>query len=288
VASTHVRAKDFLCFGPLKATLTAFLFLAFCGQAVNAQSMQDQLAHALHRTQASAVILDIKTGHLLGELRDTRRATPGSSLKPLVLDYALRHDIIRSNEEVFCRRDLRIEGRSLPCTHPSDQDVFVAETALAESCNTYFVGLAKRFSAVDLGDALRLSGVPYDPRTLANTEDRELMVLGLKGVMVSPLELAIAYRRMALQLPADGPVARGLLGSVNYGMANGASVSGMTILGKTGTASNAGESWSHGWFAGYLPRQLVLVVLVPHGDGGTAALLAHAVFIQIRRHESSR
>ncbi len=250
--------------------------------------MQDHLTSVLRGTQASAVILDLKTGHLLGELRDTRRADPGSSLKPLLLDYALRHDIISSNEEIFCRRDLRIESRSLSCTHPSDQNVFVAETALAESCNTYFAGLAKRFPAGDMGDALRLFGIPYDPRTLANPEDRELMVLGLKGVMLSPLELAIAYRRMALQLPADGPVARGMLGSVSYGMANGASVSGMTILGKTGTASNAGESWSHGWFAGYLPGQLVLVVLVPHGDGGTAALLARAVFIQIRRYESSR
>ena len=37
-----------------------------------------------------------------------------------------------------------------------------------------------------------------------------------------------------------------------------------------------------------MPGQLVLVVLVPHGDGGTAALLARAVFIQIQRHELSR
>jgi cell division protein FtsI/penicillin-binding protein 2 len=272
----------------LKTSVATFLFLALCGQALCAQSMRDHLAVALRGTQASGVILDLKTGRLLGELRDTRRATPGSSLKPLILDYALRHGIVNSNTEIFCRRDLHIGGRSLPCTHPADANVFVAETALAESCNTYFADLATRFSSENLGDALRQSGIPYDPRTLVSTEGRELMVLGIKGVMVSPLELALAYRRIALGLPADSPVARGLVDSVNYGMANGASVAGMTILGKTGTASNAGESWSHGWFAGFLPGQLVLVVLVPHGDGGTAALLARCFFREIQPGGASK
>jgi membrane peptidoglycan carboxypeptidase len=278
--------RNLRCFGSLKTSLSVLLFLAFYEQAVCAQPMQDHLAVALRGTQASAVILDLKTGQLVGELRDTRRETPGSSLKPLILDYALQRGIVNANTEIFCKRDLHIGSRALPCTHPADANVFVAETALAESCNTYFADLAKRFSSEDLGDALRQSGIPYDPRTLASAEDRELIVLGLKGVMVSPLELALAYRRMALGLHVDSPVARGLVNSVNYGMANGASVSGMTILGKTGTASNVGERWTHGWFAGYLPGQLVLVVLAPHGDGGTAALLARNFFIEIQRHEA--
>jgi membrane peptidoglycan carboxypeptidase len=286
-APTLVRASDFPCFGSLKATLTAFLFLAFCGQAVDAQSMQDRLTSALRGTQASAVILDFKTGRLVGRSHDARRGTPGSSLKPLILDYALRHDIVKSDTKVFCKRDLHIGSRLLPCTHPADANVFVAETALAESCNTYFADLAKRFSSQDLADLLRQSDISYDSRALASIEDRELMVLGLNGVMVSPLQLALAYRRMALGLADNSPVGRGLADSVTYGMANGASVSSMTILGKTGTASNPGESWTHGWFAGYVPGKMILVVFVPHGDGGMAALLARKFFLQIPRREAA-
>jgi membrane peptidoglycan carboxypeptidase len=287
-SSTLVRPSSLRWPGSLRARLTVLLSLAFCGHAGNAQSMQDHLASALRGTQSSAVILDFKTGHLHGELRGTRRASPGSSLKPLILDYALGHGIVNSDTKVFCKRDLHIGGRPFPCTHPADANVFVAETALAESCNTYFADLAKRFSSEDLGDVLRQSGISYDSRALASIEDRELMVLGLNGVMVSPLELALAYRRMAVGLAADSPVARGLADSVKYGMANGASVAGMTVLGKTGTASNPGETWTHGWFAGYIPGQLILVVLVPHGDGGTAALLARKVFLEIQRHEATK
>jgi cell division protein FtsI/penicillin-binding protein 2 len=57
-------------------------------------------------------------------------------------------------------------------------------------------------------------------------------------------------------------------------MARSAAVSGVAIPGKTGTASDPGEAWTHGWFAGAIPNRLVIVVYVPHGDGGTAAELA--------------
>ena len=101
----------------------------------------------------------------------------------------------------------------------------------------------------------------------ADVEQRQLAVLGLAGVSVSPLELARAYRAMLQRMPSDGPVARGLEGSVRYGMANPAAVPGLTILGKTGTASEPGESWTHGWFAGAIPGRFLIVVYVPHGDG---------------------
>ena len=92
------------------------------------------------------------------------------------------------------------------------------------------------------------------------------------------IELAHAYRDLLQRAPLTGPVLRGLEGSVNYGMANPAVTSGVTILGKTGTASDAGEPWTHGWFAGAIPGRFVVVVYVPHGDGGTAARLAQTFF----------
>jgi cell division protein FtsI/penicillin-binding protein 2 len=109
-------------------------------------------------------------------------------------------------------------------------------------------------------------------------EQRQLAVLGLVGVTASPLELARAYRDLLMRAPPTGAVAHGLEDSVRYGMANPAAVAGVTILGKTGTASDFGEAWTHGWFAGALPGRFVIVVYVPHGDGADAARLAQRFF----------
>jgi cell division protein FtsI/penicillin-binding protein 2 len=83
-------------------------------------------------------------------------------------------------------------------------------------------------------------------------------------------------------------VARGLEDSVKFGMADPAAVPGVRILGKTGTASDPGEAWTHGWFAGAIPGRFVLVVYVPHGDGGTAARLAQRFFAAIASEGQAR
>ena len=230
----------------------------------------------------------MRTGSSLGSFGKAGSGVPGSTLKPFFLEFALEHHIVNATAEVYCRRDLRIGMRSLACSHPRDEVVFRAENALAESCNTYFAELGRRFSGPALDEALRQSGLSHGSFDSANAETRELVVLGLKGVMVSPLELASSYRRLALSLAKDGPVARGLSDSVRYGMADEAAIVGMNILGKTGTASNPGEVWTHGWFAGFLPGQLVLVIMVPHGDGGTAARLAGKFFLALKQENETR
>ena len=134
--------------------------------------------------------------------------------------------------------------------------------------------MGRRFSGEELDAALRQLDLPHQPMIGASSEQRQLIVLGLEGVTASPLQLARAYRELLARAPADGVVPRGLRGSVSYGMARAAGVPGIDILGKTGTASDPGEAWTHGWFAGAILNRLVIVVYVPHGDGGTAAELA--------------
>jgi cell division protein FtsI/penicillin-binding protein 2 len=246
-----------------------------------AKPVADALAHALRGTQASAVVLDVRTGKGLASVGAARRGVPGSVIKPLLLEYALEHGVVRADTEVYCRRDLHVGARSLPCTHPASLPVFTAESALSESCNTWFAEMGRRFSGPGLEAALRGTGVPHTSMEQAGVEQRQLAVLGLSGVAASPLGLARAYWQLIKQIPPDGPVARGLRGSVDYGMANPARVEGMVILGKTGTASDPGEAWTHGWFAGVLPGKLVVVVYVPHGDGGTAARLARQFFVAL-------
>jgi len=269
--------------------LRLFGLLFFAAEAtslhVQATPAADALARALRGTQASAVVLDQATGAQLSAVSAAasapRAAQPGSAIKPLLLEYALEHGIVHAETEVYCRRDLRVAGRSLPCTHPEDQPIFTAERALAESCNTWFAELGKRFSGEQLEAALRQTGLPHESMNGATAEQRELAVLGLRGVMATPTQLARAYRELLARAPADGVVMQGLRGSVSYGMARPAAVAGVTIVGKTGTASDPGQAWTHGWFAGAIPGKLVIVVYVPHGDGGTAAGLAQKFFANV-------
>jgi membrane peptidoglycan carboxypeptidase len=264
---------------------TLFLCILAIASVARAGSASEALRVALRGTQASGIVLDLQTGKLKAGLGKVSYATPGSTLKPLLLEYALEHGIVSAQSQVLCHRKLRIGARSLPCTHPADEDVFAAEKALAESCNTYFADLGRRFTGPSLEAALQKSRLIHRGVTDAARNERELTVLGLENVSTSPLESAEAYRQLALSLPAGGPVARGLAGSVEYGMADPASVQGLTILGKTGTASNPGEAWTHGWFAGILPGRLVLVVYLPRGDGGAAARLANVFFAQIKQND---
>jgi cell division protein FtsI/penicillin-binding protein 2 len=256
------------------------MLVAGCVSA-HAQPVKDALAQALRGTQASAVVLDTRTGAVLASVGKASRATPGSAVKPLLLEYALEHNIVNAELEVYCRRNLHVGGRALPCTHPADHPVFTAESAVAESCNTWFAELARRYSGPELEAALNDAHLPHAPMVAANVEQRQLAVLGLVGVTTSPLELAMAYRDLFERMPPTGPVALGLKESVSYGMANPAAVPGVTILGKTGTASDVREAWTHGWFAGGIPGRVVIVIYVPHGDGGTSAALARKFFASI-------
>jgi cell division protein FtsI/penicillin-binding protein 2 len=243
-----------------------------------AASVDTALSRALRGTQATAVVLDAQTGTVLASSGVSRHGLPGSTIKPLLLEYALEHGIVRPETEVYCRRNLHIGNRSLPCTHPADHPVFTAESALAASCNTWFAAMGRRFTGAALEAALSEAHLVHSSFVTATTEQRQLAVLGLAGGTVTPLELGRAYRDLLQRLPANGPVASGLRDSVSYGMASAANVAGMNIVGKTGTASDPGEAWTHGWFAGAIPGRLILVVYVPHGDGGTAATLAQKFF----------
>jgi cell division protein FtsI/penicillin-binding protein 2 len=257
---------------------------------------QQALDAAVAGTSAVGVVLDGRDGHLLAAARvaeaGRRASAPGSTLKPFFLAAAIREGRARTGTTAVCRGNLRIAGRNLACTHPREQSVFNAETALAYSCNTWFANLARRFTPQEAVGVLHSGGFGSPTGltgneaagTLTEPENEagvQLLVLGLDHVAVTPMQLARGYLRLESELNMAPVVRRGLEGSVTYGMAHGAATSGMTIAGKTGTASDAGEAWTHGWFAGIAAREantVILVVYVPHGNGADAAAIAHRFF----------
>jgi stage II sporulation protein D len=255
--------------------LLAMLLLPFVVQAET--SPQAALSSALRATPAVGVVVDRNTGQLLATVKDANQsAAPGSILKPLFLAAALKQHEILPQTTVFCRRNLHIvdgvHEYKLPCTHPQSDVAFAAREALAYSCNQYFAALADRISTPQFAAILQHYALPQPPTPLTR-QQKQLMVLGIEGITVSPAQIATAYRKLFLeldQLQGDA-VDQGLKDSVHFGMAHNAAVPGVEVAGKTGTTT------SGGWFAGSAPlgRQPVIVVIyLPRGNGADAARLA--------------
>ncbi len=250
------------------------------------------LSEALAGTQASGLVVNVADGRVLASVGDVRGAKflPGSTMKPFVLLRALIDGVVRPQTTIPCRGTLLVGGRNLRCTHPRELRSFTAETALAYSCNEYVAAVAAQMRPDQLSGGLAEYGLRTGPgAALGTPNSRILQALGLAGLRVSPEQLAAAYRRLALNMVGSGMYAqraaldlvqRGLEGSVSYGMANGAATAGVRLAGKTGTASEPGQAWTHGWFTGIVysgdgqPQQVV-VVFVPVGSGAEATALTH-------------
>jgi peptidoglycan glycosyltransferase len=291
----------------------AFFFgFASTGQPQSTAGWAKAVAHAVQDApQARIVVLDIAGGRLLaaGNLRQAAHtlAAPGSTLKPLAL-YSLiatgRWDPAR---RIACTRKLAIDGRSLNCSHPP-ADPMDARQALAWSCNTYFASVAGSIAPKELRSLLAQTGLLgqtglaadeatasfRDPQT---ADQSRLSLLGVEGIRVTPLELAEAYRWLALQLAAHpatvaaGVVNSGLADSASFGMAGAASLGGVAVEGKTGTANLGAGNASHGWFVGLAPAKkpsVVIAIYLPAGHGANAAqvaadLLADSPLPRVRR-----
>ncbi len=261
--------------------------------------VDESLHKALRGTSAVAVVLDEASGRLLATVNRhdaaTVRSAPGSILKPLFLASALDNGAVTPDTTVYCRRELHILDHNLACSHPQNNVAFDAEDALAYSCNTYFAKLATHFSPPQATQVIRDYNLqlptglfPAEPaaglRTPSSLAETQLLVLGIAGVEVTPAQVVVAYRKLALKLNDAKlkPVLHGLQNSVNYGVAHNASVAGMNIVGKTGTASDRPHSWTHGWFAGIsgLPgSEIVIVIYVPRGNGADAARFAQRFYL---------
>jgi beta-lactamase class D len=256
------------------------------------QPLATALRTAVEGTAAVAVVQSVAGGHVIAMVRareaEDLRVSPGSTLKPLFLSTALEEKTIYPDTRVFCRRSLHIAGHDLRCTHPQTASALNASEALAYSCNTYFAALATRMRPASLLATLHYYGLGGGPAPGSN-DDKQLLVLGLKGVALSPMQLAEAYRRLWMRFKnptssaALQPVHQGLRDSIEYGMAHNAAVEGMEFYGKTGTAAEPGEFRTHGWFAGVATlegNEDIIVIYLPNASGGDAASLASR-FVQL-------
>jgi len=247
--------------------------------------------------EARVVVLEIGSGKLLASahLAEASRtlAAPGSTLKPLILYFALESGRWDPQRRVACSRRMRIGSHQLNCSHP-ETDPLDAEQALAWSCNSYFAAMAASLTAEELSEALSERNLLAatglrDGESLAefrlprSREQIQLAALGVEGIRVTLPEMAEAYRSLAIELAAHPQsmaartVRAGLSASASFGMADAAALGGVPVAGKTGTASAESGGATHGWFAGLVPAEsprIVLAVYVPTGHGSDAAQIA--------------
>jgi cell division protein FtsI/penicillin-binding protein 2 len=279
----------------------AVLLAQWCA-AQSAPLLQTAVDRAFAGQPGAAVVLRVQDGHVLAMHNQRalarRIATPGSAIKPFVLELLLEKAAVRETERIACRRPLVIDQRSFTCSHPAEISTLNAEEALALSCNSYFVTAASRLHPGELEKRFAQLGftsttdfLPDEgqgrilpERTLA---DRQLLAIGAAGIQITPLELAKGYLELAKSAGAEGKTPRaivlaGLRAATDYGLARGAKPEKISVTGKTGTAADPQDPNTHAWFAGFAPAErpeIVVVVFLERGHGSIeAAMVARHIF----------
>jgi len=295
----------------LGSAICAILLVSSSAPAVPSRSeLEAKIDQSLAGRRAAAVVVRVRDGRILAAhdaaTLSRRVATPGSSIKPFVLQLLLEKAMLSPQESIACRRTLTIAGKRLNCSHPPEMQTFNAENALAFSCNSYFVTAVARLKPGELERRFRELGFAQPSGLLAEggegeglistthtVEDRQLLAIGVAGIDVTPLEMASAYLRLARLDPrtasgAEQVVLAGLRDSTSYGMGQNAKSHMLSVSGKTGTASDFPNPYTHAWFAGFAPAEnpeVVVVVFVERGRGSVeAAELASAIFAAYAEH----
>ncbi|MBM3813199.1 MAG: hypothetical protein FJW20_16365 [Acidimicrobiia bacterium] len=235
-----------------------------------------RLGRFLNSYQGTALLIDVASGRLLAAAGETMAASlfpPGSTLKPFVISSLLRSGKLTPDTAIPCLGALRIGGRDFQCVHPRLARPMQPHTAIAYSCNQFIASACSRAGPdellQDLGElSAGTEGIIRPPKT---PDALRLLALGYDGIAVTAAGLAMAYRRLARNIPE--PVLKGLEGAVEYGTARYANIPEVKMAGKTGSARTAKGS-RVAWFAGFFPSrepQVAVTVLLYGRSGGADA-----------------
>jgi cell division protein FtsI/penicillin-binding protein 2 len=273
----------------LRRQAIAFLLSAIA----KGESAGGRLARLLSPASGAAVLLDVQTRRVIAVNGESVAATflapPGSTIKPLVLSALIRRGIVGLRTSFPCPARLTIGGRRFDCAHPPLAVPLHADTALAYSCNCFVAHFAEQFEPGQLAMDLQGTGIARSQTALTSDAQR-MQALGESAVMTSALELALAYRQLAVNSDQPGMelITTGLEGAVEFGTAQNARVPGVTVAGKTGSATT--NDGAHvAWFAGFMPSRapevVVTVMLAGRSGGSDAAPVASEI---LEAHRAGR
>jgi cell division protein FtsI/penicillin-binding protein 2 len=278
----------------LRCILTSLFVLGVCVPDVYAR---DAIAGAFAGRQGCAVALDVKSGRVvLAHRLDVCAGVvtrPGSTVKPFTIAALLDRGVLTSQTTFACKRTVRLAGRDMDCSHDHLASSLSPADAIAFSCNSFVTHFASKLTSADLAHAFESYGLatrtglaPTEATgeiTIApNVEQRELQSIGESNILVTPLALANAYRKLARNAPAV--IREGLIRAVSDGTAQMAASQRIAIAGKTGTTLTLDGSRRQAWFAGFAPvndPQIAFVVFVPQGSGARDAAPIARVLVEV-------
>ena len=224
-----------------------------------------QLAWGAAGIRQVALLMRISDGSIVsgsGDEAFTWVLPPGSTVKPFTLQALLDLHKLRADETYLCRGKFWVGEHNFTCSHPRGLPPMNLARAIAYSCNEAVAHFAQRFAPGEVASALRRAGF----RVTAG--NGILQALGEEGVLISPGELASAYRQLAQQ--GSAAILEGLEGAVQYGTAQAAALPHVAVAGKTGSAVSS-TGLRAAWFAGFAPSrspELVVVVATQGRSGG--------------------
>jgi cell division protein FtsI/penicillin-binding protein 2 len=257
-----------------------------------AQATSTMLDREFPSPRVDYLLLDLRTGQTVA-IRWPHADTPipvGSLLKPFVaLAYNQLHASLANRAEFPI---VQCHGKSDGCWRPGGHGSLALEHALAQSCNTYFLTLARDVSTSGAAgtEALNRVSAAYGlPPPPAQTAPATLIGLS-PAWRIAPLDLAHAYARLTVQphTESSSEVATRLLAGMKLAAQPGGTASRIAalpggVLAKTGTApcvqdlnpeSNRclanGDGLAIVLFPADSPRLLILV----HQRGATGAQTA--------------
>ena len=248
---------------------------------------------------------------------------PGSTAKLIASTAALEEGVISPGERDFCHRIPELLGDAYHCSHPPPDGPFTLASALSNSCNYFFSALSVRLTSAQLSHWYAVFGfgspvpgagsleIAGQVRVGDSPREKALATLGQETIMVTPAQLLLAYSAVATR----GPVYRlwqsgqrgtqtprvfrqvrlksktfellnsALIECVQSGTGHAAAVTGVTVAGKTGTATSvAGSRATHAWFVGYAPANNPEIAVVIFLERGTGARDATPLAGKILRH----
>jgi len=239
-----------------------------------AQSAARTLGEEFASDDVSYILLDAQTGSLLAShWPDADRPIPlGSLIKPFTaLAYAEHHDF---HYPIYVCR-----GATSGCWQPSPHGRLNLVSALAYSCNSYFLDLAAHLTGNEMLEVAAQFGIdPPDP-TLSGPA---LMGIGEEWP-IAPFRMANAYLELIERRDDPGvrKIILGLQDSALWGTGSGVgrALKHSDALVKTGTAvcTHAHHAPGDGFVIALVPAdqpQLLLFVRVHGVAGAKAAAIA--------------
>ena len=261
----------------LRATLACCVVSRACAQSLYAQSIRTALANSAAGEEI--LLLDLRSHETLADtFANAQKEIPvGSLLKPfLALAYGQKH--AAAFPVVVCR------GRADRCWKPEGHGRMTLVPAIAQSCNAYFLALAR-----GLGPA-GVAAMPYLPTPPRDASAETLLGLA-PDWRITPARLVEAYAAVLTgpSSSTQAAVLAGMRDSATTGTAAHIGTHRGGVLAKTGTATCVEDycrASGDGLVVAAMPAMQPALVLLVRKRATTGATTAAAAGLILSKLES--